>query len=59
MAQWFRTAGTDEAEVAVMVADLWQGLGIGGRLVAEVDPRSVTPEDLGAAMTGAGGGAAA
>lgn len=35
MAQWFRTAGTDEAEVAVMVADLWQGLGIGGRLVAE------------------------
>ncbi|WP_050347494.1 GNAT family N-acetyltransferase [Arsenicicoccus sp. oral taxon 190] len=35
MAQWFRTAGTDEAEVAVMVADLWQGLGIGARLVAE------------------------
>ncbi|GAB2912594.1 ABC transporter ATP-binding protein [Rhodococcus aerolatus] len=25
-----------------------------GRLVAEVDPRDVTPEDLGAAMTGAG-----
>jgi ABC-type uncharacterized transport system ATPase subunit len=29
-----------------------------GRLVAEVDPRSVTPEDLGAAMTGAAGGEA-
>ncbi len=28
-----------------------------GRLVAEVDPRSVTPEQLGAAMTGADGGA--
>ena len=26
-----------------------------GRLVAEVDPHSVTPEQLGAAMTGAGG----
>jgi len=25
-----------------------------GRLVAEVDPRTVTPEQLGAAMTGAG-----
>ncbi|TDB86024.1 ABC transporter ATP-binding protein [Actinomadura sp. KC216] len=27
-----------------------------GRLVAEVDPRTVTPEDLGSAMTGAGAG---
>jgi hypothetical protein len=26
-----------------------------GRLVAEFDPRSVTPEQLGSAMTGAGG----
>ncbi|TDD93692.1 ABC transporter ATP-binding protein [Actinomadura rubrisoli] len=26
-----------------------------GRLVAEVDPRTVTPEELGSAMTGAGG----
>ncbi len=29
-----------------------------GRLVAEVDPASVTPEELGSAMTGAGGEAA-
>ena len=28
-----------------------------GRLVADVDPRTVTPEELGAAMTGAGRGA--
>ena len=27
-----------------------------GRLVSQVDPHTVTPEDLGAAMTGAGGG---
>ncbi len=30
-----------------------------GRLVADADPATVTPEDLGAAMTGADGGAAA
>jgi ABC-type uncharacterized transport system ATPase subunit len=30
-----------------------------GRLVAEADPATVTPEELGAAMTGADGGAAA
>ena len=29
-----------------------------GRLVADMDPAAVTPEDLGAAMTGAGGEAA-
>jgi simple sugar transport system ATP-binding protein len=28
-----------------------------GRLVAEVDPATVTPEQLGSAMTGATGGA--
>ena len=27
-----------------------------GRLVADADPATVTPEELGAAMTGAGGG---
>ena len=30
-----------------------------GRIVAEVDPATVTPEELGSAMTGRGGGEAA
>jgi ABC-type uncharacterized transport system ATPase subunit len=62
-----RQARRDGLAVLLVSADLDELIGLSdtihvilrGRLVAEVDPHSVTPEDLGAAMTGAGGGEAA
>jgi ABC-type uncharacterized transport system ATPase subunit len=62
-----RTARRAGLAVLLISADLDELIGLSdtisvilrGRLVAQVDPRSVTPEDLGAAMTGAGRGDAA
>jgi simple sugar transport system ATP-binding protein len=57
-----RAARADGLAVLLISADLDELIGMSdtlkvilrGRLVADVDPRSVTPERLGAAMTGAG-----
>jgi len=57
-----RRARHDGLAVLLISADLDELIGLSdrirvilrGRLVAEVDPRSVTPEALGSAMTGAG-----
>ncbi|WP_337662270.1 ABC transporter ATP-binding protein [Actinoalloteichus sp. AHMU CJ021] len=57
-----KTARANGLAVLLVSADLDELIGLsdtikviyGGRLVADADPRSVTPEDLGAAMTGAG-----
>ncbi len=56
-----RTARAEGLAVLLISADLDELIGMSdtlqvmlrGRLVAEVDPRAVTPEQLGAAMTGA------
>jgi ABC-type uncharacterized transport system ATPase subunit len=56
-----RNARADGLAVLLISADLDELIGMSdtlkvilrGRIVAEVDPRSVTPEQLGAAMTGA------
>jgi simple sugar transport system ATP-binding protein len=57
-----RTARAAGLAVLLVSADLDELIGMSdtlkvmlrGRLVADVDPRSVTPEELGSAMTGAG-----
>ncbi|RKS76252.1 nucleoside ABC transporter ATP-binding protein [Actinomadura pelletieri DSM 43383] len=57
-----RRARADGLAVLLISADLEELIGMSdtlhvilrGRLVAEVDPRTVTPEELGSAMTGAG-----
>ena len=57
-----RTARREGLGVLLISADLDELIGLSdslkvilrGRLVADVDPKHVTPEDLGAAMTGAG-----
>ena len=57
-----RTARRDGLAVLLVSADLDELIGLSdrisvilrGRFVADVDPSKVTPEDLGAAMTGAG-----
>jgi simple sugar transport system ATP-binding protein len=62
-----RTARREGLAVLLISADLDELIGLSdtitvmfrGRLVSDVDPSNVTPEDLGAAMTGAGEGAAA
>ena len=59
-----RQARTDGLALLLISADLDELIGLSdtlfvilrGSIVAEVDPASVTPEDLGSAMTGAGGG---
>ncbi len=61
---WRHVRAAQEAGMGVLLisADLDELIGMSdriqvvlrGRLVAEVDPRTVTPEQLGAAMTGAG-----
>jgi simple sugar transport system ATP-binding protein len=61
-----RQARHDGLAVLLISADLDELIGLSdtiqvilrGRLVAQVDPQTVTPEDLGAAMTGAGSGEA-
>lgn len=58
-----RQARADGLAVLLISADLEELIGMSdtlhvilrGRLVAEVDPRTVTPQELGSAMTGAGG----
>ncbi|WP_030174702.1 ABC transporter ATP-binding protein [Spirillospora albida] len=58
-----RQARANGLAVLLISADLEELIGMSdtlhvilrGRLVAEVDPRTVTPEELGSAMTGAGG----
>ncbi|MGH3240632.1 MAG: heme ABC transporter ATP-binding protein, partial [Spirillospora sp.] len=58
-----RQARADGLAVLLISADLEELIGMSdtlhvifrGRLVAEVDPRTVTPEELGSAMTGATG----
>jgi general nucleoside transport system ATP-binding protein len=58
-----REARREGLAVLLVSADLDELIGLSdrievvlrGRLVAEFDPRSVTPEQLGSAMTGAGG----
>ena len=35
LAMWVRSSGTDEAEIAVMIADNWQGQDVGRALVVE------------------------
>ncbi len=58
-----RRARTDGLAVLLISADLDELIGLSdairvilrGRLVADFDPRSVTPQDLGSAMTGAAG----
>ncbi|WP_338071534.1 ABC transporter ATP-binding protein [Actinomadura bangladeshensis] len=60
---YLRQARADGLAVLLISADLEELIGMSdtlhvilrGRLVAEVDPRTVTPEELGSAMTGAGG----
>ena len=37
VARWSRLGSGGEAEVAVFVAEAWRGLGVGSRLVAEVE----------------------
>ena len=57
-----RAARADGLAVLLISADLDELIGLSdsirvilrGRLVADADPRSVTPEELGSAMTGAG-----
>jgi simple sugar transport system ATP-binding protein len=57
-----RTARSQGLAVLLISADLDELIGMSdrllvmlrGRLVAEVDPKAVTPEELGSAMTGAG-----
>ncbi|MGP4024812.1 ABC transporter ATP-binding protein [Actinomadura sp. 3N407] len=59
---YLRQARADGLAVLLISADLEELIGMSdtlhvilrGRLVAEVDPRTVTPEELGSAMTGAG-----
>ena len=59
---YLRRARADGLAVLLISADLEELIGMSdtlhvilrGRLVAEVDPRTVTPEELGSAMTGAG-----
>ncbi|TDD30679.1 ABC transporter ATP-binding protein [Actinomadura sp. KC06] len=59
-----RQARADGLAVLLISADLEELIGMSdtlhvifrGRLVAEVDPQTVTPEELGSAMTGAGAG---
>ncbi len=61
-----RAARAQGLAVLLISADLDELIGLSdtlrvilrGRLVAEVDPQNVTPEELGSAMTGAGGAAA-
>jgi ABC-type uncharacterized transport system ATPase subunit len=61
-----RTARAEGLAVLLISADLDELIGLSdsltvilrGRLVADVDPSAVTPEQLGSAMTGAGGEAA-
>jgi simple sugar transport system ATP-binding protein len=61
-----RAARADGLAVLLISADLDELIGLSdtltvilrGRLVADVDPADVTPEQLGSAMTGAGGEAA-
>ena len=58
-----RQARHDGMAVLLISADLDELIGLsdslkviyGGRLVADADPATVTPEQLGMAMTGAGG----
>ncbi len=58
-----RVARSEGLAVLLISADLDELIGMSdtlkvllrGRLVADVDPRSVTPQELGSAMTGAGG----
>ncbi|MEO3828455.1 ABC transporter ATP-binding protein [Actinomadura sp. B10D3] len=60
--EYLRQARADGLAVLLISADLEELIGMSdtlhvilrGRLVAEVDPRTVTPEELGSAMTGAG-----
>jgi simple sugar transport system ATP-binding protein len=60
-----RSARADGLAVLLISADLDELIGLSdtidvilrGRLVGTADPRTVTPEELGSAMTGAGGGA--
>ena len=60
-----RAARADGLAVLLISADLDELIGLSdtidvilrGRLVGRADPRTVTPEDLGSAMTGAGSGA--
>jgi simple sugar transport system ATP-binding protein len=60
-----RSARADGLAVLLISADLDELIGLSdslrvilrGRLVAEVDPANVTPEQLGSAMTGADSGA--
>jgi simple sugar transport system ATP-binding protein len=60
-----RTARAAGMGVLLISADLDELIGLSdslkvlyrGRLVAEADPATVTPEQLGSAMTGAGAGA--
>ncbi|MGI5206740.1 ABC transporter ATP-binding protein [Spirillospora sp. CA-108201] len=59
--EYLRQARADGLAVLLISADLEELIGMSdtlhvilrGRLVAEVDPRTVTPEELGSAMTGA------
>jgi simple sugar transport system ATP-binding protein len=59
-----RAARADGLAVLLISADLDELIGLSdtievilrGRLVATADPRTVTPEELGSAMTGAGAG---
>ena len=61
-----RAARAQGLAVLLISADLDELIGLSdslqvilrGRLVGEFDPQSVTPEQLGSAMTGAGGEAA-
>jgi general nucleoside transport system ATP-binding protein len=61
-----RSARADGLAVLLISADLDELIGLSdtidvilrGRLVGSADPRTVTPEELGSAMTGAGGAAA-
>ena len=60
-----RRARAERLAVLMISADLDELIGMSdrlavilrGRLVSYFDPKAVTPEDLGSAMTGAGGGA--
>jgi simple sugar transport system ATP-binding protein len=62
-----RAARAKGLAVLLISADLEELIGLSdrlsvilrGRLVADVDPSTVTPEQLGSAMTGADGGEAA
>ena len=45
VARWSRVGSTDEAEVAVFVADPWRGRGVGSQLVADVE-RSAAAQGL-------------